>query len=263
MKPTASIFLKSIARRFLALLLLLAAFSAHARDFDPRRDGFAFSNQTVFAYEFTSTGGIREHTKEHPADFKQRCLCMVRGTLQFWKFARFDPKVPKLAETEYRTRLRELFRISPWHQTRAAKDRLIFPGYTDLWSFSAAHRRLVQEEIGAWLPTYLRLGNWRMAWPFTRLAQGSIARDIASALRYGPQGVYLAKFPHMNHGVVVYAATPLPAGGLRFKVYDPNYAGKTARLDYLPARKLFDFEKRFYWPGGELRAFRIYLSPLQ
>jgi hypothetical protein len=254
-----------IPRRLLAAFLFLIIFSrpAHAREFDPRHDGFAFSNQTLFAYEFTSTGEIREHTKEHPADFKQRCLCMVRGTLQFWKFARFDPQAPKLTEPEYRQKLRELFRISPWHQTRAAKDRLVFPGYADLWSFSAAHRRLVQEEIGAWLPTYLRVGNWRMAWPFNRLVQGRIARDIARALGAGPQGVYLAKFPHLNHGVVVYAVTPLSDGGLRFKVYDPNYAGQSARLDYLPKSNLFDFEKRFYWPGGDLRAFRIYLSPFQ
>jgi hypothetical protein len=182
--------------------------------------------------------------------------------MQFWKFAQFDPAAPKLAADEYRRRLRSLFRVPVWDSVRAAKDRIIFPGYADLWSFSRAQQRLVQEEIGAWLPTYLRVGNWRMASPKTRLFQGATARALNRRLPAEPQAIFLAKFPSMNHAVLSYAAEPLPDGRTRYRVYDPNYPGESARLDYLPKRTLFDFEKRFYWPGGEVRAFRIYLSPI-
>ena len=249
---------------FAAFLLLFALHApTRARDFDPRRDGFAFSNETRFDYTPTASGAMAESLKKNPPAFRQRCLCLVRGALQFYHFARFDPKAPRVTEAEYRRRVRELFRISAWRRPWAAADRIVFPGYADLWSFSAANRQLIQDEIGGWVATYLRFGNWRMAWQSTRLLQGSTARAVERDLPYGPQALYLAKFPSMNHGVLVFHSERLADGRIRFRVYDPNYAGQSARLDYLPSRNLFEFEPRFYWPGGVLRAFRIYLSPFQ
>jgi len=244
------------------LFILLLAATALGREFDPARDGFAFANETVLAYGIDESGRLHIATKEKAAAFAHRCICMVRGAMQFWKFARFEPGSPKLASDEYRRRLRRLFRVPVWFGSRAAEDRIVFPGYADLWSFSKAHQRVVQEEIGAWLPTYLRVGNWRMPCPFTRLLQGATARALNRKLPTELQAVFLAKFPSMNHAVLVYEARTLPDGRTRYQVYDPNYPGESARLDYLPNRALFDFEKRFYWPGGEVRAFRIYLSPI-
>ena len=182
--------------------------------------------------------------------------------MQFWKFAQFDPASPKLSADEYRLRLRRLFRVPVWFNARVAEKRIAFPGYADLWSFSKGQQRVVQEEIGAWLPTYLRVGNWRMASPKTRLFQGATARALNRRLPADPQAIFLAKFPSMNHAVLAYAVEPLADGRTRYRVYDPNYPGKPARLEYLPKRALFDFEERFYWPGGVVRAFRIYLSPI-
>jgi hypothetical protein len=95
----------------------------------------------------------------------------------------------------------------------------------------------------------------------TRFVQGVTARALNRTIPAEPQALYLAKFPSMNHAVLAYSVEPRPGGGTRYRVYDPNYPGTSARLDYLPERRLFDFERRFYWPGGEVRAFRIYLSP--
>ena len=241
---------------FLALVV-----TAGARDFDPRRDGFAFANETQFAYGRTESGALQMANKKEQPAFKHRCMCMVRGTLQFWKFARFAPEAPRLTPEEYRRRLRQLFRISAWRAPRGAAERIVFPGYADLWSFSSAHRHLVQEEIGAWLLTYLRVGNWRMANPLTRLFQGSTAQGIARDLQVAPQAIFLAKWPSMNHAVFVFGSERLADGSIRFRVYDPNYPGQTARLDYRTKTDLFDFQERFYWPGGEVRGFRIYRSP--
>lgn len=240
---------------------LLLAGGVHAREFDPRRDGFAFANETSLAYGVDEAGRLLMNKKAVQPAFAHRCIAMVRGALQFWKFARFEAAGPRLAPDEYRRRLRHLFRIPAWFGTRSAADRIVFPGYRDLWEFSRAQTRMVQEEIGAWLPTYLRVGNWRMPCPLNRLFQRSIARQVERNLPRQPQAVFMAKYPSMNHVVLAYAAEARAGGGTRFRVYDPNYPGASAALDYLPERNLFHFEPRFYWPGGEVRVFRIYLSP--
>lgn len=254
------------------LLLLLAAPLTHARELDPARDGFAFANETSFAYGIDEAGHLHMASKARPPEFAHRCLCMVRGAMQFWKFARFDPRKPKVSAGEYRRRVRQIFRVSAWRAPFDPKIRFVIPGYADLWHFSKAHQRMIQEEIGRWLPTYLRVGNWRMPFPPFLLAPGSTARKIERRLNEprdrarnhppSPQAIFLTKFPSMNHAVLAYAGERTQDGRIRFRVYDPNYPGQSARLDYVPERGLFDFERRFYWPGGEVRAFRIYLSPL-
>lgn len=244
------------------LLIGCLAVSAWARDFDPKRDGFSFANETVLAYGVDEGGRLHMGKREDAPAFAHRCIAMARGVLQFWKFARFEPKTPKLSATEYRKRLKQLFRIPVWAGAKSTERRIVFPGYTDLGTFSRAQQRLVQEEIGAWLPTYLRVGNWRMPCPWTRLFQSPTARATARAIRKEPQALFLTKFPSMNHAVIAYEATELPGGNIRFRIYDPNYPGESAQLEYLANRQLFDFERRFYWPGGVVRAFRIYLSPI-
>ncbi len=244
------------------LLLLGGPGPVLARDFDPRRDGFAFANETSFAYGVDEAGRLHMESKANPPAFAHRCLCMVRGAMQFWKFARFEPKGARVSAGEYRSRVRAIFRVSAWMPERAEAKRIVIPGYANLWEFSKAQQRLVQEEIGNWLPTYLRVGNWRMPFPPFLLWQGVAARKVERSLAKGPQAVFLTKYPSMNHAVLAYAAEPLKDGSIRFRVYDPNYPGQSARLDYVAKRGLFDFEKRFYWPGGEVRAFRIYLSPV-
>jgi hypothetical protein len=242
-----------------AFIFFVASAVAGAAQFDPRRDGFAFANETSLAYGTDEAGRLTMAGKLSPPPFTHRCLCMVRGALQFWKFARFEPHAPRLTAARYRERVRKVFRMQSWMPARPGKLRLVIPGYANLWEFSKAHRRMVQEEIGAGWVTYIRPGNWRMACPVTRFFQGATARAAARSL---PEALFLTKWPSMNHAVLAYRADRLPDGRMRFHVYDPNYPGETARLDYVPARALFDFERRFYWPGGEVRAFRIYLSPI-
>jgi hypothetical protein len=244
------------------LLLLLATGALRAREFDPKRDGFAFANETVLAYGVDEDGQLHMGKKEAPAAFAHRCIAMVRGAMQFWKFARFEPTSPNTTPAEYRKKLRHLFRIPVWFGARSDARRIVFPGYPDLWSFSRAQTRLVQEEIGAWLPTYLRVGNWRMPCPATRFFQAWTASALAKAVPQQPQAVFLAKWSSMNHVVLAYRVEQLPGGDTRFWVYDPNYPGQPTRMDYRRSKQLFDFEPRFYWPGGFARAFRIYLSPI-
>ena len=244
----------------IALLLFSLVSVLGAREFDPRRDVFAFSNDTVMNYEVTHDGRLHISSKAKSGRPTHCCFLFTRSAMQFWKFARFEPKERKLSDNEYRARVRKLFRIAPWEERSA---RIAFPGYADLWAFSREHEDAIRAEIGSWLLTYLRVGNWRTMSPVIRLRQRSYAEKLFADVNRGEiRAMYLAKLPHMNHVVLVFHAARLADGTLRFRVYDANYAGETARLDYVPSRNSFDFERRFYWPGGELRAFPVYDRPL-
>src|SRR6266446_10778767 len=73
--------------RIFAIVLLLAP-ALVARDFDPRRDAFAFSNETVLSYEVDRAGILHIKTRATPAHLTHRCFCFTRSAMQFWKFAR-------------------------------------------------------------------------------------------------------------------------------------------------------------------------------
>lgn len=245
--------------RILVLLTLFPALLA-AREFDPRRDAFSFSNDTVLNYEVTPEGKLLMTEKAKSGRPTHSCFLFTRSAMQFWKFARFEPRQPRLSTEEYRTRLTALFRIPPWV---SRKERIIFPGFADVWTFSKDHETVIHDNIGSWVLTYLRVGNWRIVNPLIRLAQKAYAERLLAALNRGEvRAMYLSKFPHMNHVVLVYRGERLPGGDIRFHVYDANYAGDAVRLDYLAGRNIFHFEKRFYWPGGELLAFPVYDRPL-
>ena len=245
--------------RAIALLFILTS-ALTAREFDPRRDVFAFSNDTVLNYDVTADGKLRMSAKAKSGRPTHACFLFTRSAMQFWKFARFEPGQPRLSEDEYRTRIRALFRIPPWVER---KERIIFPGYADLWAFSRQHEKTIRDDLGNWLLTYLRVGNWRIMSPIVPLRQRVYAEKLFAAVSKGEvRAMYLSKFPHMNHVVLVYHAGRLPGGGMQFRVYDANYAGIPKRLDYVAGRNIFNFEQCFYWPGGELRAFPVYDMPL-
>ncbi len=144
--------------RYLALLVLVLP--ARARDFDLRRDTFAFSNDTALAYGVDEQGQLHISLREKPVEYSHRCFVLARAVLQFHQFARFEPKQAKLSREEYRVRLKRLCRIPVW--ASGPRERIVFSGFADLRGFSVAYEGLLKENLGNWLPTYLRVGNWRM-----------------------------------------------------------------------------------------------------
>jgi hypothetical protein len=247
--------------RLLFLLLLSGACSlATARPFDLKRDTFSFSNDTVFAYGVDEAGHLHISKRDKPAEFGHRCFVLTRGVLQFDKFARFAPDQPKLSREEYRRRMLSLFRIPVW--SSGPRERIVFPGFADLHSFSVAYEGLLKENLGNWFPSYLRIGNWRMTMGHLRWGQAAAARWLEDSVRRGElRAIYLARFPKMNHVVIVYAMKHLANGRTRFIVYDPNYPGEPSWVDYLPAERSFEFEKRWYFPGGRVNVMRVFISP--
>lgn len=234
---------------------------ADARPFDLQRDTVHFANETAWAYEVDEAGHLQMSAREHPAVYARSCFLLTRAVLQFHHFAHFDPKAPRVSREGYRALIRKISRIPVWRG--AVGERVVIPGFRDLRAFGMAYEGLLKENLGHWLPTYFRVGNYRMALGHPRSGQAMVARWLRESVEAGrPRALYLSRFPHLNHAVLAYAVEPEADGNLRFLIYDPNYPGTASWLRYVAARQSFDLQKRWYFPGGQVNAMRIFLSPL-
>jgi hypothetical protein len=228
--------------------------------FDVRRDTLGWANETKFAYEVDEAGRLHISKRAVPAVYSNRCFVMSRAALQFKKFARFAPKRPRMSREEYRQLVREISRIPVWSD--GPRQRIVVPGFSDLRSFSKAYTPMLQANLGGSATSFLRVGNFRMAMGHPRFGQKWAADWLAKSMREGElRAVFLSRFPSMNHCVIVYRAIPRANGDVRFLCYDPNYEGQSAKLDYSAARRSFDFERRWYFPGGQVNVMRVYISP--
>ncbi len=250
-------------RSVLAVLAFLLAPVLQARTFELRRDAFAFSNDTVFSYGVDEQGVLHIDPRKKPAEFSHSCFILARATLQFWNFVRFAPEQPKVSRDKYRELILTVCRIPVW--SAGPRTPIVIPGFADLHDFSAAYEGLLKENLGRWLPTYFRIGNWRMMMGHPRAGQAALARWLVTAdVPEHPRAVFLTRFPWMNHVVIVYGVKPKNAAGdLRFTVYDPNYPSQASWIDYEAAARSFAFQKRWYFPGGRVNLLRVYISPFQ
>ena len=247
-------------RFFLAIVLLIVPAALPARAFDLHRDTFAFSNDTVFQYGVDEQGRLHISQRAKPAEFSHRCFVLSRAVLQFRQFAQFEPRQPRLTRDEYRLRIKEICRVPVWSRRT---ERIVIPGYADLHSFSHAYEGLLKEHLGNWLPSYLRVGNWRMAMGHPRAGQAAAARWLSASLDRGqPRALYLARFPSMNHVVIPYAQCREPGGNISFTVYDSNYPNEPSWLFYRATERSFEFQPRWYFPGGRVNVMRVFISPV-
>ncbi len=246
----------------MALAALFFPWMAGAQPtFNPRQDAFSFANDTVREYLPDAGGNIVSRDREDPADFAHSCFLLSRAVIQFHKFARFEPDAPKLSQEEYRQRLRRLFRIPCWFGPQR-QEVVRFPGYADLWDFSADHKALLQANLGSWRLSYFRVGNFRMGFPHPRAGQALAARQLVRKLDRGElEGVYLARFPKMNHCIVLYHYRELGGGDLEFLAYDPNYPGRGTWLRYHAKERYFELEERWYFNTGRVNLMRVFISP--
>lgn len=237
----------------------LVAAVADAREFDFRRDTFAFSNDTVLKYGVDEQGALHINKRDKPVEFGHRCFVLARAVLQFHQFARFEPKQPRVSRDDYHQIIRRICRIPVWSES--AK-KVVVPGYANLHDFSVAYEGLLKEDLGNWLPTYFRVGNWRMMTGHPRGGQAAGARWLAESVEQKkPRAIYMSRFPWMNHAVVIYAVQRRANGDLHFTVYDPNYPDAPSSVDYVASERSFTFPKRWYFPGGRVNVMRIFISP--
>ena len=256
-----------------SFLLLLTAGRARAADFRFDRDTFAFANETVFEYQDGHPhlrGATADRTRSQR--YASRCFVMTRAALQFYKFARFDPRAAPLDDRALAERIRAVTRQPAWQEQLPANRRIVFPGYANLRAMSAKRGRVVQENIGLGWPTYFRVGNFRMVHEHSRAYQEQTHANLNATLARGELFVvYLSTFPSLtiNHAVLVYARRPGAARDARAKrleryaVYDPNHAKRPRELSWSPGQRAFEYQKDWDFVGGFVQVYQIYGKPLQ
>jgi hypothetical protein len=250
--------------RLFALLYALLTFhsTAWARVFNLQSDTFHFSNQTYFDYKVASNQEIIiARRKGKVPDYSRHCFQLVRGVLQFDKFAEFRPDLPRASETAYQRLIRRVCRIPPW--SSGPKEKIIIPGYANLDSFSSADALTLQKNLGLWWPSYWRLGNWRIVFPVPRSSQARIARWLHNELESGRiRAVYITRFQPINHCLVVYHCDQQQNGDIVFLVYDANQSKNVVHLVYRAADRSFYFDRTWYYKGGLVSVLPMYVSPV-
>jgi hypothetical protein len=234
------------------------------------RDTPGFANSTVFDYHqgvarLRRSSGVE---KERTPRYTRRCFVMCRTTVQFQKFAKFDPKGQPLDDKLLAERIRSVTRHPAWRSPLPDSQRVVFAGYRNLRELSHERGWILQKNIGLGWPTYVRIGNYRMVYNHGRTYQQKMHDHLNAALDRNELFVaFLSDFPtlHINHAVLVYGRKgSSPNKGLeRYNCYDPNHPDGPRELTWFPQKREFNFEKDEEFVGGFARVFQVYGRPLQ
>lgn len=237
-----------------------------ARTFRYSTDRLAYANETVWRYENGKVAEVKaKDSKEGDQPYATHCFVVTRSVLQFWKFARFEPRSPKLSDEALAARVRKLAAIEVWKEPFPTARRVVFPGYANLHELSGDKPLLLQNNLGAGWPIFVRPGNTSMVFPPSRAHQERTFHELKQSLAlHYPVIVWMVTFPDMgmNHSVLVY---DLQEGKNKtvFTVYDPNDVKRPKKLEYNPVTRTFLFQPTFYFPGGPVDVRTIYWSPMQ
>lgn len=264
--------IKIVTAALLISLLFRTALSAYEppstpapRPFQYDTDTFSFANETVWNYVNGSVQSDSSRPQSQKRDYTRRCFVVTRAAVQFWKFARFDPKTAPLPHDQLAERIRDVTERSVWLPPLPREKRIVFPGYANLHAVSAADPGIFQTNIGLGWPIYFRAGNMPIVAPVYRETEARLNDEIFHDLHLGcPSIVWLYNFPSLNiNHVVVVVAGKKDHGRFRYQVYDPNYDNGPKRLDYDVATRTFSYQPTFYFKGGTVNARAIYRGVLQ
>jgi hypothetical protein len=250
---------------FVALVLLRS--SAAASDFRFDRDTVGFANATVFEYR-EGRPYLRQREKGEPKRYTRRCFVLCRTTMQFQKFARFDPHAVPLDDRALAARIRNVTRRAAWGKPLPADQRFVFPGYANLRAMSEARREVLRANIGLGWPTYFRLGNARMLFQHDSSYHKDTHTNLNAALARGELFVgFLTTYPRLsiNHAVLIYKrkSASQNSGIDRYLVYDPNHPESPRELTWSSRDGAFAYQKDWDFIGGFVRVYQIYGKWLQ
>jgi hypothetical protein len=251
---------------FVALALLRS--SAAASDFCFDRDTVGFANATVFEYREGHPHLQRQRMKGEPKRYTRRCFVLCRTTMQFHKFARFDPHAPPLDDNALAARIRNVTRRAAWEKPLPTNQRVVFPGYANLRAMSDARREVVRRNIGLGWPTYFRLGNYRMLFEHDSSYYEETHANLNAALARGELFAgFLTTYPRLsiNHAVLVYERKPgsQKDGIEHYLAYDPNHPESPRELTWFPHTRSFSYQKDWDFIGGFVRVYQVYSKWLQ
>ena len=235
------------------------------RPFSFRTDRFAFANETVWHYVDGEVRSAR-HPKRTSGDrYTRRCFVLCRTALEFWKFARFEPQAKPLPKAKLAKRIRDVRGHGAWKPPLSPQKRVVFPGYRNLYQLSNEYPTLFKNNLGAGWPTYFRPGNAMIVFPPSARHQAQLNRKLRESLQSNhPMVLWLVNFPslNINHAVLAYSFRRTE-NGLVYSVYDPNDSDAPKRLTFNRAKRMFSFQKTFYFKGGEVDARPVYQTPLK
>ena len=256
-----------ICRFGVFIALVLVPTGAAASDFRFDRDTVGFANATVFEYR-EGHPYLRQREKTEPKRYTRRCFVLCRTTMQFQKFARFDPHAAPLDDNALAARIRNVTRRVAWAKPLPADQRVVFPGYANLRAMSEARREVLRANIGLGWPTYFRLGNARMLIQHDSSYHKETHTNLNAALARGELFVgFLTTYPRLsiNHAVLVYKRKPASqnSGIDRYLVYDPNHPESPRELTWSSRDGAFAYQKDWDFIGGFVLVFQIYGKWLQ
>src|ERR1043166_5092016 len=222
-----------------ALLALLTATAAFGSSFNFNTDTFAFQNATVLKYKDGKPTLQRQLASDPNNQYTRRCFVMSRSAMQFHKFARFEPRSPRMDDKELAKRIRAVARHQPWAAPLQENRRIVFGGYRNLRELSKAHRDVFQKNLGSGFATYFRPSNSRMFFQRGRKYQETTHANLNATLDRGDLFVaYLSTYPKLsiNHTVLIYGRkTGQSRNRLeRYFVYDPNHADRPREMTWSP-----------------------------
>lgn len=231
-----------------------------SRTFDFPRDTFAFTNEVYRVYRADPVTGLQIHVpRDPPPRYALRCFILARAARQFLWHARFDPSLPRLAESEYRRRVQQILRRDARHSAEG-EEPVVVPGFSDLQAFSLAMPELLKKTCGGPAGSYLQRGHWRMVFPFPGRSQERAAKRFAEEIRNKAYPIlHLVRFPQLtiNHAVLLYGVEE--AGEeTRFFAYDPNTPSIPLELRFDPRSRHFQMASSAFFVGGRVDVYEVY-----
>ena len=223
------------------------------------KDSFAFANELQWTYEFLDNGQVVTQDAEPPPKYPLRCFPTVRTAREFFYHARFAPELPKATPEAYERLVKDIVKRNS-RCPAAPEERIVIPGYADVFAFSADHEPIFRRSCGGPLQSYLQRGNWRMIFPVSRWGNRHTARRLVEAIREGrPPIVHVFRFPTvtLNHSVLLYGVKE-NGNELLFEAYDPNNPGRPATLTFWADAGTFFFERNQYFAGGRVKVYEVF-----
>jgi hypothetical protein len=239
---------------------MLCSVETAARSFDFFRDTFAFRNELFWEYLIDEkTGAVTTRKNAPPPTYAHHCFVLVRAAKQFSIHAQFDPSQTQLSAADYARRIRE---VLGRHLAKpsADPDRVLFPGFEGLREFSAAHERILKENLGGSWQSYVNRRHWRMFCPFTRNSIISEANHLVSQVRKGRTPVvHVFRFPQLtiNHAVLIFRFEK-GNNAVTFQTYDPNLPAGPSTLQYFEDNPRFELPRNIYWAGGVVKVYETF-----
>ena len=233
--------------------------------FSFEKDRFYFKNQTEWNY---IDGIKRRDLGRKPAserEYTVHCFVMSRSAVQFWKFARFDPNLPRPDPERLASLVREVVMRPTWWRPLPLEERTLFPGYSNLVDLSRAQEKILKENLGRSWPTLCRPFNFNLVLPITKEHQSDTNRELQAYLGKGhPVVIWIYNFPkqNINHVVMAYQFEETKDGTV-YWIYDPNLNKHPVKLTYNPQTQTFSFDRTFYFTGGPVSVRTIYVNLLR